>query len=128
MHAAGPRCLFVILVLTGLVVPTVAAATPLSISIDGSTFFGQDSIGLGGLSPLIQPSRSPSTLSAIDTPTFKALGMTNVSLVGPDFNTHLVTLGATFSGLPFNAFGIPSVSMDGTYTPAPRLSSLESST
>jgi hypothetical protein len=44
--------------------------------------------------------------------------MTNFSLVGPDFSTHLVTVGATFSGLPFNAFGIPSVSMDGTYTPA----------
>ena len=44
--------------------------------------------------------------------------MTNFSLVGPDSNRHLVTVQTTFSSLPFNAVGVPFVSMDGSYASA----------
>lgn len=119
MSTVTLRYLRVLIVLAAIVVPTAAAAVSVSITIDGDTFFGQDSISLGGLSPLIQPSGSPSVLTATDTPTVKSLGITNFSLVGPDAGiTHFVTVGATFSGLPFDAFGTPTLGMDGSYTPA----------
>ena len=78
MSTVTLRYLRVLIVLAALVVPTAAAAVPVSITIDGDTFFGQDSISLGGLSPLIQPSGSPSVLTATDTPTVKSLGMTKL--------------------------------------------------
>lgn len=110
----------------------------LSITIDGVTLTpgpGADFINLQGTFGAPQPGLleglriEPSApgvtplLFVRDTPTSKALGMTDFSLAGPrpsnpafyPFNSHLITVEHTFSPFAVNVLGSAFVGMGGSY-------------
>lgn len=120
-------------------------AHPLAITIDGVTLTatpGETSILLQGTYGTPQPGLlsgltiAPSSAGAvprlfvIDTPFFKALGMTDFALVGPlpvnpffyPFNTHSITVEHDFTPFTNLAGGLISATlgMSGSYAPSSR--------